>query len=530
MSFDPPAEPRPLPPPAPAPPAPAPRRPAPPAPALRRPAPRRPARRGRLARWPLRTRLLAAVIALLAAVCVIVGVATELALRGFLVHQVDGQLAGASSRAVAAHDHWPQPGGGRGAPAPIGAPPTGQGADTLDAVLVDGQVVGASLVVGGQLPAADYPVLAKLPVDGRPYSRDLTGLGDYRLTAVRTRSGDVLVTGLPLSGVRSTLVGLGLVEAGVALAGLLVTGLAGAVIVRRSLRPLRRVAATATRVAELPLDHGEVALSVRVPAADTDPGTEVGQVGAALNRMLGHIAAALTARQASEVRVRQFVADASHELRTPLAAIRGYAELARRVDEPVPADVAHALLRVESQASRMTTLVEDMLLLARLDSGRPLAAEPVDLTQHVIDAVSDAHAAGPAHAWRLDLPDQPVVVPGDAARLHQVLVNLLANARTHAPPGTTVTVALAQTGAGPAVLSVTDDGPGIPQSLLPDVFDRFARADTSRSRAAGSSGLGLAIVAAVVAAHHGTVEVTSRPGRTVFTVRLPVPTPPETGP
>ena len=158
----------------------------------------------------------------------------------------------------------------------------------------------------------------------------------------------------------------------VSLAGLLAATLVGAAVIRRTLRPLQRVAATATRVSQLPLDRGEVALAVRVPAPDTDPGTEVGQVGAALNHMLEHVAAALTARQASETRVRQFVADASHELRTPLAVIRGYAELSRRGTEQVPPDVAHALRRVESEAVRMTVLVEDLLLLARLDAGRPV--------------------------------------------------------------------------------------------------------------------------------------------------------------
>jgi two-component system OmpR family sensor kinase len=266
-----------------------------------------------------------------------------------------------------------------------------------------------------------------------------------------------------------------------------------------------------------------VALAVRVPAADTDPRTEVGQVGAALNRMLGHVADALSARQASETRVRQFVADASHELRTPLAAIRGYAEVARRGRDEVPADVAHALRRVESESTRMTSLVDDLLLLARLDTGRPLAVEPVDLTALVVDAVSDAHVAGPEHRWQLELPEVAIRVPGDAARLHQVVANLLTNARVHTPPGSTVTTTLAVDATG-AVLTVADDGPGVPVELQPEMFERFARGDSSRSRAHGSTGLGLAIVAAVVEAHHGTVEVQSRPGRTVFTVRLPNPT------
>jgi two-component system OmpR family sensor kinase len=168
----------------------------------------------------------------------------------------------------------------------------------------------------------------------------------------------------------------------------------------------------------------------------------------------------------------------------------------------------------------MTTLVEDLLLLARLDSGRPLERRPVDMSRLVLDTVGDAHVAGPDHNWRLDLPAEPVYALGDQPRLHQVLANLLANGRTHTPPGTTVTTGLS-TLDGWTVLTVTDDGPGIPADLLPEVFERFARGDSSRSRAAGSTGLGLAIVAAVVHAHHGTVELTSKPGETRFTVRLP---------
>ncbi|GAB3937539.1 hypothetical protein GCM10027614_15930 [Micromonospora vulcania] len=185
--------------------------------------------------------------------------------------------------------------------------------------------------------------------------------------------------------------------------------------------------------------------------------------------------------------------------------------------------MAHALRRVESESTRMTSLVDDLLLLARLDSGRPLAVEPVDLSALVVDAVSDAHVAGPEHRWHLDLPEVVIQVPGDAARLHQVVANLLANARVHTPPGTAVTTTLTVDG-GTALLTVADDGPGVPADLQPELFERFARGDSSRSRAHGSTGLGLAIVAAVVEAHHGTVTVDSRPGRTVFSVRLPNPT------
>jgi two-component system, OmpR family, sensor kinase len=274
-------------------------------------------------------------------------------------------------------------------------------------------------------------------------------------------------------------------------------------------------------VSQLPLDRGEVALAVRVRDADTNPRTEVGRVGASLNTMLGHVASALSARQASEHKVRQFVADASHELRTPLASIRGYAELTRRTQSELPADAVRSLGRIESEAKRMTALVEDLLLLARLDEGRALERKPVDLSRLLVDALSDAHAAGPDHTWSIDVPGEPVEVVGDEPRLHQVIANLLANARVHTPPGTVVTATLAREG-NTAMMTVLDDGPGIPTELQPVLFERFARGDSSRSRDTGSTGLGLAIVHAVVAAHGGTVSVRSEPGCTQFRVALPL--------
>jgi two-component system OmpR family sensor kinase len=343
-------------------------------------------------------------------------------------------------------------------------------------------------------------------------------LGDYRLIATRLPGGDVLVTGLPLTGIYATLIRLALIMGGVALAALVMAAALGAVILRITLRPLQRMATAAREVAGLPLDRGEVTLPVRVPDIDSSPGTEVGQVGAALNQMLAHIAAALAARHASEMRVRRFVADASHELRTPLAAIRGHAELARRNPEAVP----QALGRVESESARMTTLVEELLLLARLDAEPEPAREAVDLSRVVADAVTDAHVLGPDHAWHLELPAEPITVTGDADQLHRIVGNLLANARIHTPPGTTVTTTLSLGSASEALLEVADDGPGIAPDLLPDVFGRFTRGDSSRSRAAGSTGLGLAIVGAVVGAHRGRVDVSSRPGRTAFTVALPL--------
>lgn len=326
---------------------------------------------------------------------------------------------------------------------------------------------------------------------------------------------DVLITGLPLHPVEETLHRLEAVEAVVFGAALVATGIAGALWVRLSLRPLRRVTVQAVNVARLPLASGEIAMPE--PLADTDPATEVGN---ALNHMLGHIEDALKRRHASEERLRHFAADASHELRTPLADIRGHAELALRHQGSVPPAVHHALQRIDAESQRMTGLVDDLLLLARLDAGRPLERESVDLTLLVLNALDDARAAGPAHRWLLDLPEEPVTATGDAHRLQQAIGNLLANARTPTLPGTEVTVAVAAEGAG-AVLTVTDNGPGIPPELQPEVFGRFVRADHARSRSTGSTGLGLAIVHAVVTGHQGSVDVTSRPGRTVFRVTLP---------
>ncbi|QKW17312.1 HAMP domain-containing sensor histidine kinase [Verrucosispora sp. NA02020] len=472
-----------------------------------------------MAGWSLRTRLVVTLLALLAVVSLAIGGLTTVALRQFLISRVDQQLQS-------------MPGGRPGVPwepVPGGGPwngdvrvPRGFPSGTISARVVDGRVTEAWTLLDRQeqeVPVAELSALSGAPTDGRPRSVDLGERGGYRMVARPSATG-VRVLAVPLSGVRETVWWMVAAQTGVTAAGLLVAGTAGALIVRATLRPLRRVAATAAHVSELPLDRGEVALSERVPVADTDPRTEVGQVGSALNRMLGHVAAALAARQASETRVRQFVADASHELRTPLAAIRGYAEVARRGRDQVPPDVAHALRRVESESTRMTRLVDDLLLLARLDSGRPLALEPVDLTALVVDAVSDAHVAGPEHHWQLDLPDTVVRVPGDPARLHQVLANLLANARVHTPPGSTVTTGL-RLADGVVELRVADDGPGVPPELRPEVFERFARGDSSRSRAYGSTGLGLSIVAAVVEAHHGSVTLDTRPGRTVFTVHLP---------
>ena len=467
----------------------------------------------------LRTRLVATMLLLLAVASAVIALVTTLTLRQFLIGRLDNDLRALSS--VVQRFPGPPP-LGRG-PRPFGTGDRGpRPPDSLFAQIVDGRVISAAIDTRDgetiRVPTDQYAQLTALPVGAPPRTALIGDFGDYRLIAVSTPTRGVLVAGLSERSQAETITRLQTTTIVVTLLTLLIAGLAGAFVVRRELRPLERVAATAARVSALPLDRGEVTLAERVP--DSDPNTEVGQVGAALNRMLDHVGASLQARQDSETRLRRFVADASHELRTPLAAIRGYAELTRRGELSPAAE--HSLTRISSQAERMTTLVEDLLLLARLDAGRRLERTEVDLTRLVLDAVGDAHVSGPDHRWQLDLPEEPVTVPGDAARLAQVLANLLANARTHTPPGSAVTVGLVS-GADGARLTVTDDGPGIAAELLPHVFERFARGSSSRSRLNGSTGLGLSIVDAVVAAHRGHVTVTSVPGATTFTVQLPGP-------
>ena len=483
-----------------------------------------------LGRRTLRGRLIAGLLALLAVACAGVGIVTFVSLHGYLLSQLDQQLVQASDRYQVCLGHPPPAGGEDSHPGPP-RPDSPyncaqqQQAQTFSAQVRDGALTDNYVSYGKcALSHADKTVLTSVPAGGKPFTSDLSSLGDYRLLAVSDpdEPGVTYINGLPMTQVNSTLRQVAVVEIAVFAAALVLTGVLGTGFVRLSLRPLRRVAATATRVSELPLASGEVTLPDRVP--DADPRTEVGQVGSALNRMLGHVEAALARRAASESRLRRFAADASHELRTPLAAIRGYAELARRHPGPVPGDIAHALARVESESARMSVLVDELLLLAQLDAGRPLAKEPVDLTRLAIDTTSDARAASSGHRWTLELPDEPVLVEGDEHRLHQVLANLTSNAAQHTPEGTTVTVAVTTAGDPPAVrVRVTDTGPGIPEDLQPALFERFVRGDSARSNGGASAGLGLAIVRAVTTAHGGTVSVTSRPGHTSFVITLPRP-------
>ncbi|GHI06537.1 sensor histidine kinase [Streptomyces cellostaticus] len=502
---------------------------------------RRPRPQTRRAGQPrtLRTRLVVASMVLIAVVCAVIGTVTTLALRSHLYGQLDSQLDEVGKRASGMFGPPGQgkdgngiPGGGRDGRATdltqfVTRGPQPQ-YNTVVAKVENGETTEGkvghkskdTLDMSAQpLGKAQLAALGTVAKDRTQHTVDVPGLGSYRAEYVFGPNGSYYVA-IPTKEADGNINALILIEVSVTVAGLVAAGIAGYVLVGLATRPLRKVAATATRVSELPLHTGEVNLSERVPESECDPHTEVGQVGSALNRMLDHVHGALHARQQSEMRVRQFVADASHELRTPLASIRGYAELTRRGREQVGPDTRHALGRIESEAGRMTFLVEDLLLLARLDAGRPLQFEQTDLIPLVVDTISDARAAGMDHNWRLDLPDEPAQVSADAARLQQVLVNLLGNARNHTPPGTTVTARVQRRGPWMCI-DVEDNGQGIPADLLPHVFERFARGDSARSRATGSTGLGLAIVQAVAAAHGGAVTVDSVPGRTAFTVHLP---------
>lgn len=496
------------------------------------------------ASWPLRAQLVAGILALLVMVVLVIGSVAVVAVRQLMLGQLDAQLVDAAERTrvrvvpmvPGGVDSGPVLGEEGARRAAILEIP-GQAAGTIGVLLRGGEVLTAGrLDATGASRSLDPGLVAgltALPTDAQPRSVALAGgLGEYRAVAVELRFGARLAVALPLDAVQHTTLQLGWIVAAVAGGAIVLAVAGGSALVRRSLRPLGRVAAAATEVAGLSLHEGAVALPTRLAAADTDPATEAGQVGAAFNRMLDHIETSLAARHAGEERLRQFVADASHELRTPLASIRGYAELTRRGRYRLHPDASHALARVESEAVRMGALVDDLLLLARLDAEPVLRLAPLALAPLLRDALADAAAAGQEHRWRFEpaAGADDLVVLGDAARLQQAVANLLANARAHTPEGTSVRLGLAVEADGGAILSVADDGPGIAAELLPTVFERFVRGDASRSRAAGSTGLGLAIVRAVITAHGGAVAVESAPGRTVFTVTLPALPPAPPGP
>lgn len=479
----------------------------------------------RLLPTSLTSRLVVTAVTLVALVSLLIAAATTLAIGSYLSGQLDSEVEQAAGRAV---------GASRGGPSfPLeeleeraeGRPPAvdaalGQPAGTVTAYVVDGLASGELVTSDREaLAAEELAPLADVPADGEQHTIDIPGLGRYRALATDTVDM-VVVAGLPTDGVDDTLASLIGWELLFTVLGVVVAGGVALLVVRRQLRPLRQVARTAHDVAGLPLSTGEIGVTARVPEELTDERTEVGRVGAALNTLLGHVEGALDSRHRSELQVRQFVADASHELRTPLATIQGYAELTRRA--PDAGCLTHTMSKVESEASRMSVLVEDLLLLARLDAGRPLERNEVDLTKMVLESVGDARVVAPDHRWLLELTDEPVTVTGDAKRLHQVLTNLLSNARKHTPAGTTVIVGVRMSQDDrAAMVTVRDDGPGIPQDMQGIVFERFARGDSARTRESGGAGLGLSLARAIAAAHGGDIVVTSRPGDTCFILTLP---------
>ncbi|MEO6703361.1 MAG: HAMP domain-containing sensor histidine kinase [Jatrophihabitantaceae bacterium] len=472
-------------------------------------------------RTSLRTRLTVLLAGLLLIACAAVGIATVIALRSSLMDRLDQQLDAAGSRYAAALEHAADPDNDHDVDN-AETSTIGQSAGTLGARIYQHTITAVGVVSDRdhprQITAADRAMISSLRASPAKQDVDFPGLGGYRLLVSAGSDGDVLVTGLPTEPINETVRHVLAAEA-IAFAVVVVTmGFIGAFAVRRSLRPLDRVASTALRVSELPLSSGRPELTERVPQGDDR--TEVGRVAIAVNHMLTRIEQALTERQRSEDRLRQFLADASHELRTPLAVVRSHSELIEQQARDLPGAVNHSLDRIESAAARMSRLVDDLFLLARLDSGQSLRQDQIDLSRVALEAMADARVTAPDHRWSLDLPDHPVTVLGDEYRLQQVIVNLLANARVHTPAGTKVRLSIAEHG-DQVELSVRDDGPGFPPGITARAHERFVRGDASRTTTEGGSGLGLAIADSVISAHRGSLRIESAPGQTWIRILLP---------
>lgn len=474
----------------------------------------------------LRLRFLLGLVPLFIAGLVVADVATYTSLQSFLLSRVDSQLLSVHPTVEAAllGDGRGPDGGGGGGPGAGG--PSAVPAGTFGEIrTASGSVMASSIFALQGSDASSRPTLpANLTpgTESAPALLTVSGTGSvsrYRVyvDSVKDRSGDILVVALPLSDVESTLTQLLILELGISGGVTLVVVVATWFIVRRGLRPLERMGNTARSIAASDLSRRVT------PATER---SEVGRLGLALNTMLSQLETAFAARAASEARLRHFLSDASHELRTPLTSIRGYAELLRLEPHLSDSERATSVRRIEDEASRMGVLVDDLLLLARLDQGRALERSPVDLAELVEDACADARAADPGRPITVITTDPPLI-NGDEARLRQVLGNLLRNALVHTPAGTPVEVRVG-TRARHAVLEVVDHGPGIPHGAADRVFERFHRADPDRSRDQGGSGLGLSIVAAVVAAHAGRIQASGTPGGgATFRIELPLDEPPQ---
>ncbi|MFF0657090.1 sensor histidine kinase [Micromonospora tulbaghiae] len=510
--------------------------------------------KGRLRSVPLRLKLVAAVLALVAVALVVISGLTAFLLRNYLIGQADDQLRGGALTVANTLD---KAGGG---PIKITIP-----SDYVASVMAPGELPEEPT----RYEALRDEELPRFPADyagyrervGEPFTvRSEDGRSRWRMLYTALPDGRIIALGQHLTGVDSAVRQLVWIDLLVGGAVLISLASVGAGIVRTSLKPLVEIERTAAAIA-----GGD--LTRRVPDPEEGracPTSELGRLSRALNAMLAQIEAAFTARAASEAaarsaemgardaaayaqaseararrseeRMRQFIADASHELRTPLTTIRGFAELYRQGAARAPEQTADLLRRIEDEASRMGLLVEDLLLLARMDRERPIALSPVELPVLASDAVEAARVVDPDR--RIELEREPgagpLVVLGDDARLRQVIGNLMTNALTHTPPEASVTLRLRAEAGNLAVVEVADTGPGLTPEQAERVFERFYRVDAARTRRAGgpiSTGLGLAIVAALVAAHHGTVEVAETPGGgATFRVKLPLlPDAPEPG-
>ncbi len=487
-----------------------------------------------LSLWSLRNRLIVGVVVLSALGFIASDIAARSSLHSFLMAQMDTQLksvAGGSTlrldRAGIAPDENNLPAQGNDenptvtskARTKAGLSPLRQVPTTMSVTLLNpsGKVVG---VIGGDLntQAITNFVTGFTPAvvashKNQPFTIEAPG-ADFRVLAriLPSALGSVVVA-QSMDNIDQTVHRLQILFIFIGLIALLLIALASRKVIDIGLRPLEAVEVTAESIA-----GGN--LSARLPSAKPD--TEVGRLVGSLNTMLARIEEAFAARTASENRLRRFVADASHELRTPLTAIRGFAELHRQGAVQGEQETKDLIARIEKESLRMGSLVEDLLLLARLDQAREMSKDPVNISTTVKEAVESARAAGPNHPITLNAPEEEIYVLGDANRIHQVVANLLANARIHTPLGTPIEVSLAQSDVGTTV-SVSDKGPGLTASDQERIFERFYRADPSRARTSvDGSGLGLSIVDAVMHAHGGNVSVTSTLGDgATFTLFFP---------
>jgi two-component system sensor histidine kinase TrcS len=490
-------------------------------------------------RFSLRQQLVVGTATLLAGALLMVTLISSLILHATANSMIDSQLA--ASVDMLEHtvekyrDMQQQPASGaptsqKGFEKPL-VDFVGYAPGTTIATLVDGHVTDAARFTdaGGayleqpEIVALESAVAAQSP--GEP--RDLEAADGASLRGVvADDDGTTYFVAVSTAAPEEAALAHTAANVGIAVVAIALAVVGASVFVRAALRPLSRVADAAAAVTAVSLDSGDVSVPHGLDARDISDRTEVGRVGGALDLLLRHVDDALKVRAATDRRMRRFITDASHELRTPLASILGYAELTRQDSDELPATTEFALTRIEAEAGRMSSLVGELLLLARLDEGQDIQRDEVDLADVVTAAASDAQAAYRSHEWTVEVPQEAILVEGDAEQLHRMVANLLANAGAHTSAGTQVTVSLSthdSTGADAARvrLTVADDGDGIDDELLPVLFERFVRGDPSRTRANGSTGLGLAIVRSIVEAHDGTVSVSTSAAGTRFIVELP---------